>query len=378
LELAVHKQTLQDLIDARDGKTPNVQDGFSSWDLANPYSSQYEAMTGRQQTAFTDVINNIATDASIVKDLERGFVQSATMGLDGKWHLGPAVNPASGEASGMTTMINVNGKYVMAAVAGSIIQAPNAQDPTKLDDIGYFFDLGNGDFRVVVDGKTYAKNYNPFTGTTSTADDFRAAYVPRTNIVTPYNIPQSSSGATFVVPSSDLAAVTDQGLGSSNPMDAVFESLRSRLDKIQMGDGMTPDSFDRMRDSIINDARQSVVGTEWESQFDSLFPTSAPTTTTPGGSGRVPGVPNFNGGPGMSKPYPVQGPSFTPMSQSDFNTFRAGERDMTTTTPSFSGEGFLNYTFRNTPISTSSKTSSLFKSTPLSGLSTTSKTMIPL
>jgi hypothetical protein len=62
------------------------------------------------------------------------------------------------------------------------------------------------------------------------------------------------------------------------------------------------------------------------------------------------------------------------MSESAFNTFRAGERDMGTTTPAFTGEGFLNYTFRNTPIGANANTSSLFKSTPLGGV--TSPNMI--
>jgi len=368
LELSVHRQTLQDIIDARAGKIPDVSDGFSSWDLANPYSSQYEAMTGKQQTAFTDIIGSVANDSAIVQDLGRGFVQSAVMGLDGKWHLGPAVNPAAGEASGLTTMINVNGKYIMAAVGGSIIQAPGAQAGTPNEDIGFFYDLGNGNFRVIVNGVSYKQNYNPFTGELSTANDFRAAYVPRINITTPYNSPAGQSSSVFIVPSGQVSDGAERGLGTSEDADKLFGSIRTRLDALK-GDGITPDRYDQIRDSIINTARTSIVGTEWESQFDALFPTSTPANPAGDGSGKVPGTPNFNGGPGASKPGSMPSQFATPSSEAAFNTFRAGERDMATTTPAFTGEGFLNYTFRNTPIAASTNTSSLFKSTTIGGRS---------
>ena len=99
--------------------------------------------------------------------------------------------------------------------------------------------------------------------------------------------------------------------------------------------------------------------------FDQMFP-SIPTTPA-GDTGALPKPPSFSGGPGAS--LSARTPGFTPMPQAEFNAFRAGERDLGFTPPpsaavapppSFEGERFLNYSFRNTPIAQSTQTQPLF------------------
>lgn len=362
LELNVHRNTLQDLIAARDGKLVNVDDGFSSFDLANPYSSSYEAATGTQQTSFTNVINNIYGDANILKDLEKGFVQSAVMGLDGKWYLGPAVNP-NAKTGGMTTMINVNGKYMMVSVAGTPILAPDKQTQQP-EEIGHFYDLGAAGFVTVVNGVTYKANFDPFSGTTMTADDFRASYIGVSNTVTAAGQVTQQQDPTFTVPSSDVAPSAERGLGSTTPSETYFKSVQDRIDSIA---GVPESQYDRLYQQIISSARQGVVGTEYEAMFDQMF---GSTPTAPAdGSGALPGTKPtaFSGGPGAT--WSRRTPGYTPMSQAEFNAFRAGERDLGFTQPSsaavapppsFEGERFLNYSFRNTPIAQSTQTQPIF------------------
>jgi len=93
----VHQNTLSYLEQAREGKIPEI-DGLTAWDLANPYSQEYNPATGQYSSTFEGVLNLAGGDAATAKEIESGKILSAYIGPDGKWKYGAAVNPDSTDA----------------------------------------------------------------------------------------------------------------------------------------------------------------------------------------------------------------------------------------------------------------------------------------
>ncbi len=70
-ELQVHQNTLSYLEQAREGKIPEI-DGLTAWDLANPYSQEYNPATGQYSSTFEGVLNLAGGDAATAKEIESG------------------------------------------------------------------------------------------------------------------------------------------------------------------------------------------------------------------------------------------------------------------------------------------------------------------
>lgn len=337
-ELQVHQNTLSYLEQAREGKIPEI-DGLTAWDLANPYSQQYDPATGQYNSTFEGVLNLAGGDAATAKEIENGKILSAYIGPDGKWKYGAAVNPDSTDA--LSYLDISTGKKKFIGVTGTAIVGLDPADDTKTVDKGTIYNLGNGDFIIRgLDGTLYKRNYDPFSGQVITYNDFKAKYTQRRAV-------SDTTGASQVVQSPEYVVGNLQiNKGDPNVIqvkDALTSGLDKRIEDIRNNTDITPDAIDR----IVSREIETAVGAFGTSPYAKLI------TDKYGSS--ILGVPSTRGGsialpPSMRDNYradeltsyafrntPIAG-MFTPeQKQQSFNQYRADERNPLGILPASSG-----------------------------------------
>jgi hypothetical protein len=266
-ELAVHNNTISYLEQAREGKIPQV-DGMTAWDLANPYSQEYNPATGQYSSTFEGVLNLAGGDAATAKEIENGKILSAYIGPDGKWKYGAAVAPDSTEA--LSYLDISSGKKKFIGVTGTRIVGLDPADDTKTIDKGTVYNLGNGDFMIRgVDGTLYKRNYDPFSGQEITYNDFKAKYTQRRAV-------SDTTGASQVVQSPEYVVgglnIDKADPNVTDPKDALTSGLDKRIEDLRgLGGkgiyGVSPDAIDR----IISREVETAVGAFGNSPYSKLI-----------------------------------------------------------------------------------------------------------
>lgn len=240
-ELEVHKNTLAYLEQARDGKIPEV-DGLTAWDLANPYSQEYNPATGQYSSAFEGVLNLAGGDAATAKEIEGGKIISAYIGPDGKWKYGAAVDPDSDDA--LSYLDISTGKKKFIGVTGATIVGLDPADDTKTIAKGIIYNLGNGDFIIRgVDGALYKRNYDPFSGQVITYNDFKAKYTQRRAVSDTTGASQVVQAPEYVV---DGLNIDKADPNVVDPKDALTSGLDKRIADLRALPGASPDAIDRI------------------------------------------------------------------------------------------------------------------------------------
>jgi hypothetical protein len=240
-ELEIHKNTLNYLQQARDGKIPEI-DGMTAWDLANPYSQEYNPATGQYSSTFNAVLSLAGGDAATAKEIESGKILSAYIGPDGKWKYGAAVSPDSNEA--LSYLDISTGKKKFIGVTGTQIVGLDPADDTKTITKGTVYNLGNGDFMIRgVDGTLYQRNYDPFSGQQITYNDFKAKYTQRLAVSDTTGASQVVQSPQFVVGSLNIDKADPKVV---DPKDALTSGLDKRITELRSLTGTSPDAIDRI------------------------------------------------------------------------------------------------------------------------------------
>ena len=240
-ELEVHKNTLAYLEQAREGKIPEV-DGLTAWDLANPYSQEYNPATGQYSSAFEGVLNLAGGDAATAKEIEGGKIISAYIGPDGKWKYGAAVNPDSNDA--LSYLDISTGKKKFIGVTGATIVGLDPADDTKTVEKGIVYNLGNGDFIIRgMDGTLYKRNYDPFSGQVITYNDFKAKYTQRRAVSDTTGASQVVQAPEYVVGGLNIDKADPNVV---DPKDALTSGLDKRIADLRALPGASPDAIDRL------------------------------------------------------------------------------------------------------------------------------------
>jgi hypothetical protein len=327
-ELQVHENTLSYLEQAREGKIPEI-DGLTAWDLANPYSQEYNPATGQYSSTFEGVLNLAGGDAATAKEIESGKILSAYIGPDGKWKYGASVSPDSTEA--LSYLDISTGKKKFIGVTGATIVGLDPADDTKSLTKGTIYNLGDGDFIIRgVDGTLYKRNYDPFSGQEITYNDFKAKYTQRRAV-------SDTTGASQVVQTPEYVVgglqIDQADTNVIDEKDALTSGLDKRIDNLRNLPGASPDTIDR------------IISAEIESSFGAFGTSPYSKLITDKYSGSILAAPSTRGGslalpPSMRDNYradkltsyafrntPIAG-MFTPeQKQQAQNQFRAGERD---------------------------------------------------
>ena len=337
-ELQVHENTLSYLEQAREGKIPEI-DGLTAWDLANPYSQEYNPATGQYSSTFEGVLNLAGGDAATAKEIESGKILSAYIGPDGRWNYGAAVSQDSREA--FTYLDLSSGKKKLIGVTGTTISGLDPADDTKSIEKGTIYNLGNGDFIIRgLDGTLYKRNYDPFSGQVITYNDFKAKYTQRRAV-------SDTTGANQVVQTPEYV-VGDLEIAGSDPnvvdaKDAITSGLDKRIDDLRRLPGASPDTIDR------------IISKEIETSLGALGTSKDFNAISTKYSGSILAAPSTRGGslalpPSMRDNYradeltsyafrntPIAG-MFTPeQKQQSFNQYRADERNPLGILPASSG-----------------------------------------
>jgi hypothetical protein len=327
-ELQVHQNTLSYLEQAREGKIPEI-DGLTAWDLANPYSQQYDPATGQYNSTFEGVLNLAGGDAATAKEIESGKILSAYIGPDGKWKYGAAVNPDSTDALGYLDISTGKKKFI--GVTGTAIVGLDPADDTKTVNKGTIYNLGNGDFMIRgLDGTLYKRNYDPFSGQVITYNDFKAKYTQRRAVSDTTGASQVVQTPEYVVGNMEIAE-TDPNVVDEK--DAITSGLDKRIDDLRRLPGAAPDAIDR------------IISKEIESSLGALNTAKDFNSISTKYSGLILAAPSTRGGslalpPSMRDNYradeltsyafrntPIAG-MFTPeQKQQAQNQFRAEERE---------------------------------------------------
>jgi len=326
-ELQVHQNTLSYLEQAREGKIPEI-DGLTAWDLANPYSQEYNPATGQYSSTFEGVLNLAGGDAATAKEIESGKILSAYIGPDGKWKYGAAVNPDSTDA--LSYLDISTGKKKFIGVTGTAIVGLDPADDTKTVDKGTIYNLGNGDFMIRgLDGTLYKRNYDPFSGQVITYNDFKAKYTQRRAV-------SDTTGASQVVQTPEYV-VGNLQINKADPnvtqaKDALTSGLDKRIEDIRNNTDITPDAIDK----IISREIETAVGAFGTSPYAKLITDkySSQILAAPSTRGASIALPpsmrdNYRADQLTSYAFrntPISG-MFTPeQKQQSQNEFRAGER----------------------------------------------------
>ena len=246
-ELEVHKNTLAYLEQAREGKIPEV-DGLTAWDLANPYSQEYNPATGQYSSAFEGVLNLAGGDAATAKEIESGKIISAYIGPDGKWKYGAAVNPLNPDGSDSNDALSYldisTGKKKFIGVTGTTIVGLDPADDTKTVEKGIIYNLGNGDFIIRgMDGTLYKRNYDPFSGQVITYNDFKAKYTQRRAVSDTTGASQVVQAPEYVVGGLNIDKADPNVV---DPRDALTSGLDKRIADLRALPGASPDAIDRL------------------------------------------------------------------------------------------------------------------------------------
>lgn len=332
-ELEVHKNTLAYLEQAREGKIPEV-DGLTAWDLANPYSQEYNPATGQYSSAFEGVLNLAGGDAATAKEIESGKIISAYIGPDGKWKYGAAVNPLNPDGSDSNDALSYldisTGKKKFIGVTGTTIVGLDPADDTKTVEKGIIYNLGNGDFIIRgMDGTLYKRNYDPFSGQVITYNDFKAKYTQRRAV-------SDTTGASQVVQAPEyVVGGLNIDKGDPNvvdPRDALTSGLDKRIADLRALPGASPDAIDR----IVSKEIESSVAAFGTSPYSKLITDkygseilAAPSTR--GATLALPPSMRDNYRADQLASYAFRNTPisqvFTPQQkQESFNQYRAGER----------------------------------------------------
>lgn len=329
-ELLIHKNTLNYLQQARDGKVP-VIDGVTAWDLANPYGFQYDPATGQHKSAFEGVISLASGDAATAREIESGKILSASIGADGKWKYGAAVAMDNQEA--LAYLDISTGKKKVLGVSGSQIVGLDPADDTKTIVKGTVYNLGNGDFIIKgVDGTTYDRNYDPFSGQKITYSEFKAKYTQRLAST-------DTSGASGVVQAPQFvvgaATIAKDDANIITPEDALTSGLDKRISELRSITNANPDSIDRIISKEIQTAAGAFANSDTAKVITSKYSSSIIVPDVAGmrgtaGLGQVPSSIDFQRGDKLASYAFRNTPMasvFTPaQKQAAQNTFRAGER----------------------------------------------------
>ena len=242
-ERQIHENTLNYLKQAREGKVPEIE-GMTAWDLANPYSQEYNPATGQYSSTFEGVISLASGDAVTAKEIEGGKVISAYIGPDGKWKYGAAVNPDSNDA--LSYLDISSGKKKFIGVSGTQIVGLDPADKTNTKQIvkGTVYNLGGGDFIVrSADGTIYKRNYDPFSGQVITYNDFKSKYTQRLAASDTTGASQIQQAPEFMVGSLNVNRADPNVV---DPKDALLSGLDKRITELRSLTGVSPDAVDRI------------------------------------------------------------------------------------------------------------------------------------
>ena len=322
-ELLIHKNTLSYLQQARDGKVP-VIDGVTAWDLANPYGLQYDPATGQIKSAFEGVISLASGDAATAKEIESGKIISASIGADGKWKYGAAVNADGSEA--LTYLDLSTGKKRVIGVNGALIIGEDEQDIK-----GTVYNLGNGDFIVKdANNKIYDRNYDPFSGETITFDQFKNKYIQRIASDNTSGTGGIIQDPRFIVGKAIISAEAE-GKASTRE-DALTSGLDKRLEDLRNLKGVTPDAIERIAskeiETAIGASSDPTTAQFLKDKYSSKI--TIPTVSGPRGTTTLGSSMEFERADKLASYAFRNTPMasiFTPeQKQQAQNTFRAGER----------------------------------------------------
>lgn len=278
-ELLVHQNTINYLQQARDGKIPEI-DGMTAWDLANPYSQEYDPSTGQYKSTFEGVVALAGGDAATAKEIESGKILSAYIGPDGKWKYGAAVDPESRDS--LTYLDIASGKKKFIAVSGASIVGLDPADDTKSINKGTIYNLGNGDFMVRgVDGTLYKRNYDPFSGQVITYNDWKARYTQRRAVTDTTGASQVVQAPEFVVGSLNIQK---EDVNIIDAKDALTSGLDKRITDLRNLPGASPDAIDR----IVSKEVETAIGAFGNSPYSKIVTDkygssilAVPSTETP-------------------------------------------------------------------------------------------------
>jgi len=338
-ELQVHENTLSYFEQAREGKIPEI-DGLTAWDLANPFSQEYNPATGQYSSTFEGVLNLAGGDAATAKEIESGKILSAYIGPDGRWNYGAAVSQDGQEA--LTYLDISSGKKKLIGVTGVTIVGLDPLNEDETISKGIIYNLGNGDFIIRdINGTLYKRNYDPFSGQVITYNDFKAKYTQRRAVTDTTESPRPvTQTPEYVVGKLEIAG-SDPNVVDEK--DAITSGLDKRINDLRNLPGAAPDAIDR------------IISKEIESSLGALGTSKDLNSISTKYSGSILAAPSTRGGslalpPSMRDNYradeltsyafrntPIAG-MFTPeQKQQAQNQFRAGERDSLGILPASSG-----------------------------------------
>lgn len=326
-ELLVHQNTVRYLEDARAGKIPEI-DGVTAWDLANPYSQEYNPATGQYSSTFEGVVELASGDAVTANEVVSGKVLSAYIGPDGKWKYGAAVSVDNQEALGYLDISS--GKKKVLGVSGAQIVGLDPADDTKTISKGMVYNLGNGDFMIRgADGTLYARNYDPFSGSQMTYNDFKARYTQRLAVSDTTGASQVSQTPQYVVNNLNIDKADTNVI---DPKDALTSGLDKRIDDLRNMTTATPDSIDRIISKEIESATGAFANSPYAKDIADKYSgqITVPTVAGARGTTTLGSSMEFQRGEKLAsyafRNTPIS-QMFTPeQKQQSFNEFRAGER----------------------------------------------------
>ena len=352
-ELAVHQKTLAYMKETLAGNTPEI-DGITAWDLVNPYGAEYNAATGQATSGFAGVVDLMASDAKIDKDIQSGKIISGYIGMDGKWKYGPAVDPENQDS--LAYLDISTGKKRFIGVSGTQIKGIDQAGTTaeSVENKGIVYNLGNGDFMVRgADGTLYKRNYDPFSKRDMTFNDFKALYTRRVTGVPSGGGEQAiTQDPAFYV--GDLDSDSKDG-NTITAIDAITSGLDKRLEDLRSANNdLTPDAIDR----IVSREIETAAGAFGTSPYAKVITDKYGSQILQASGSRTPSIALL---PSQRDSYradeltsyafrntPIS-QMFTPQQRQDAqNQFRAGERASlgistpsrtTSTTPAAPGRG---------------------------------------
>lgn len=326
-ELLIHQNTVRYLEEARAGKIPEI-DGVTAWDLANPYSQEYNPATGQYSSTFEGVVQLASGDAVTASEVAGGKVLSAYVGPDGKWKYGAAVSIDNTEALGYLDISS--GKKQVLGVSGAQIVGTDPADKNKTIAKGTIYNLGNGDFIIRDnDGKLYARNYDPFSGSQMTYNDFKARYTQRLAVTDTSGASQVSQVPQYVVSNLNIDQADTNVI---DPKDALTSGLDKRISDLRDITTATPDAIDRIISKEIESATGAFVNSPYAKDVTEKYRSQIMVPTVAGvrGTTTLGSSMEFQRGEQLAsyafRKTPIAS-MFTPeQKQQSMNEFRAGER----------------------------------------------------